>query len=347
MVEDSLTERVFLKSILESDPEIEVVGMIANGLEAVEAAKELKPDLITMDIQLPGMNGIEATRQIMQQAPTRIVVFARGDLGGDDQAFQALEAGALDVLTKPMGMGPGQLVQLRERLLNTIKLMAVVKVVRRHAPRERRRPDPAEVSPPSIRSGAGGNAASLVAIGASTGGPAALHRLLTSLPSDFAAPVVVVQHISSGFTNNLVDWLRKDSPLPIDIAQAHQNLTPGHVYFAPEDVHLVVVARDQLGLRPGPPVSAVRPSVTVLFRSVARIYGADAAAVLLTGIGDDGAEGLKAIQDRGGTTIAQDEKTSVVYGMPKAAVALGAATNVLPLEDIAPALVHLTNGKIA
>ncbi len=338
IVEDSLTERAFLKSILDSDPEIEVVGVAGNGRDAVTAAAELKPDLVTMDIQLPGINGIEATRQIMETNPTRIVIFSRGiDLGGEDGAFHALNAGALEVLEKPTGMGIGQLTKLREQLLHTIKLMSVVKVVRRHAPRDRR-PKP-EVHEPLAEVGK----ISVVAIGASTGGPAALNTVLAGLPKELPIPVIVVQHISSGFTPNLVDWLRKQCALPIHVAHAHQRLQPGNVYFAPEDIHLVVTARGVLGFRHGPPVSAVRPSATVLFRSIARVYGKEAIGVLLTGIGDDGAVGLKAMVDAGAPTVAQDEATSVVYGMPKAAAEMEAAKHILPIEEVARAIVELAD----
>ncbi|HVF53501.1 MAG TPA: chemotaxis-specific protein-glutamate methyltransferase CheB [Actinomycetota bacterium] len=340
IVEDSLTERAFLKSILESDPDIEVIGVAGNGNEAVTAAAELQPDLVTMDIQLPGMNGIEATRRIMQESPTRIVIFSRGvDLGGEDGAFHALNAGALDVLEKPTGMGIGQLTKLREQLIHTIKLMSVVKVVRRRPPREPR----AEAAPPAAKPSPmpPTGRVSMVAIGASTGGPAALNTILSGLPADFPVPVIVVQHISTGFTANMVDWLRKQCALPIHIAHAHQRMQPGQVYFAPEDIHLVVTSRHTLGFRHGPLVSAVRPSATVLFRSIARIYGADAGGVLLTGIGDDGAIGLKAMHEAGAPTIGQDEATSVVYGMPKAAAELGAVDAVLPIDEIAPAIVKL------
>ncbi len=338
IVEDSLTERAFLKSILDSDPEIEVVGVVGNGKDAVKAAADLLPDLVTMDIQLPGINGIEATRQIMEATPTRIIIFSRGiDLGGEDGAFHALNAGALEVLEKPTGMGIGQLTKLREHLLHTIKLMSVVKVVRRHAPRERR------VEPPVHEPLQDVGKISVVAIGASTGGPAALNTILGSLPKDFSIPVIVVQHISSGFTPNLVDWLSKQCPLPIHIAHAHQRLQPGNVYFAPEDIHLVVTARGVLGFRHGPPVSAVRPSATVLFRSIARVYGKEAIGVLLTGIGDDGAVGLKSMAEAGAPTVGQDETTSVVYGMPKAAAEMGAVKHVLPIDEITRAIVELAD----
>lgn len=337
IVEDSLTERAFLKSILDSDPQIEVVGVVGNGTDAVAAAEELKPDLVTMDIQLPGMNGIDATRQIMQHSPTRVVIFSRAlDLAGKDGGFNALNAGALEVLEKPTGMGIGQLTALREQLLHTIKLMSVVKVVRRHAPRDRKdRPEPKKEQIKKT------GEISIVAIGASTGGPAALNVVLSNLPEDLRVPVVIVQHISSGFTPNLIDWLRRQTSLPIHIAHAHQRIQPGNIYFAPEDIHLVVTARHTLGFRHGPLVSSVRPSATVLFRSIARLYGRESLGVLLTGIGDDGAVGLKAMQEMGAPTIAQDEATSVVYGMPKVAAQLGAAKHILAIEDVAPAIVDL------
>lgn len=339
MVEDSLTERVFLKSILESDPDIQVVGVVGNGRDAVKAAAELEPDLITMDIQLPGMNGIDATREIMETHPTRIVIFSRAvDAATEEGAFEALRAGALEVLEKPSGMGVGQLVKLREQLLSTIKLMSVVKVVQRR-PRKSRPAALEVVEPPAVEGSIG-----LVAVGASTGGPAALNTFLGGLSPDFPVPVVVVQHISSGFTTNLAEWLNKQSPLQVQVAHAHQTVEPGNVYLAPEDVHLVFARRNVLAFDGAAPVSAVRPSATVLFESVAKTYRGEAAGILLTGIGDDGAAGLKAMKDAGAVTFAQDEQTSVVYGMPKAAIALGAAQCVLAIDEMAPALAKTVAG---
>jgi two-component system chemotaxis response regulator CheB len=343
VVEDSPTVQRLLVAILESDPEIQVIGTAANGEEAVRRAITLKPDLITMDIKMPVMDGLEATRQIMATCPTPIVIVT----GSSESStlpitFNAMRAGALDVIQKPVGLRHENFKSIHKRLVTAVKLLAGVKVFRRDA------------TPPGNSPGsAGGNfrvrsrasskqrGFTIVAIGASTGGPAALQSLLKALPSHFPLPVVVAQHMSPGFTKGLVRWLQMTSELRLKMAQDAERLLPGTVYFAPDQHHLLLRDRLTLGLSQAAPVKHVRPSVNVLFESVARTHGATAVGVLLTGMGDDGAAGLKAIHDRGGLTLVQDEATSVVYGMPRAAVELGAADQILPLDEMAPALLRL------
>ncbi|MCX7669178.1 MAG: chemotaxis-specific protein-glutamate methyltransferase CheB [Anaerolineae bacterium] len=334
IVEDSPTLRILLKTILESDPEITVIGMATDGEEGIRQALALKPDLITMDVHLPGIDGFTATRRIMEQQPTPIVIVSSSvDRHEVMTTFNAIQAGALDVLQKPTSVHHPDFAALREKLITTVKLMAEVKVIRRYRSpmAQRRTGEPARA----------GRTFSVLAMGASTGGPAALNAILRDLPAGFPLPVLVVQHMTIGFTAGLVAWLQLESRLPIKIAEEGEYLRPGTVYVAPDDTHLVVAARGIVGLSKAPPVSHVRPSATVLFESVARIYGADAIGVLLTGMGDDGAAGLRAMRERGAATIAQDEATSAVYGMPKAAVDLGAADQVLPLPQISGAILAL------
>jgi two-component system chemotaxis response regulator CheB len=270
-----------------------------------------------------------------------------------------MQAGALEVLEKPDGFGSQNFETLRERLVTTVKLMAEVKVVRRRqrpatgtlatsdawrsaspasaAPAPGRR-TPAAVQP---QTGVLSRPVALLVVGASTGGPAALATLLKGLPADFRLPILIVQHMTSGFLPGLVSWLQTTSPLRLKVALEGEVVTAGQVYFAPEERHLVLAARGMLGVSNALPVSHVRPSATVLFQSAAQKYGAEAAGVLLTGMGEDGAAGLKAIHDAGGPTLAQDEASSVVYGMPRAAAELGAVDLVLPLERMAPTLIAL------
>ncbi len=340
VVDDSPTIRLLFTEILNSEPDITVVGSAADGEQAVQRAAALKPDLITMDIRMPRVDGLEATRRIMAQCPTPIVIVSAG-LDTDDlsSSFNALQAGALDVIEKPNGSDPRDFEGIRRRLVTAVRLMAGVKVVRRRAPK---------AAPTGGLAGRGVPAAAparragfkMVAVGASTGGPMALHTLLAGLPRDFPTPVVVVQHMSAGFLPGFVTWLRLDCALPINIAVDGQAAHPGQVYFAPDDHHLILGGRGVLRLTEAPPVSHVRPSATVLFESVARLYGREALGVLLTGMGDDGAAGLKAIHERGGLTLAQDEATSVVYGMPRVAVELGAVDHILPLPGLASSLVE-------
>ncbi|MEJ5198946.1 MAG: chemotaxis-specific protein-glutamate methyltransferase CheB [Anaerolineae bacterium] len=334
IVEDSPTLRMLLKTILESDPEITVIGMATSGEEGVRQALALKPDLITMDVHLPGMDGFTATRRIMEQQPTPIVIVSSSvDHHEVMTTFNAIQAGALDVLQKPTSVNHPDFAALREKLVTTVKLMAEVKVIRHYRSPVTRREDGER---PKV-----GRPYALLAIGASTGGPAALNSILKELPAGFPLPVLVVQHMTTGFTAGLVSWLQLESRLKIKIAEDGEYLRGGVVYVAPDDTHLLVAARGVIGLSKAPPVSHVRPSATVLFESVARVYGGEAIGVLLTGMGNDGAEGLRAMRERGALTIAQDEATSAVYGMPKAAVELGAAVQVLPLSQIPGAVLAL------
>ena len=343
IVEDSPTIQTLLRGILSSDPEIRVIGIAANGAEGLRLALALKPDLVTMDIRMPVMDGFEAISRIMQECPVPIVVVSSSVESPDLMiTFNAIQAGALDVIEKPHGVNRFNLDEIRERLVTTVKLMADVKVIRRRPPHHLMASTALEVAirragdPP--RSGHRGHRRFYR-------GPAALHTILGALPEDFPLPVVVVQHMAPGFTEGLVHWLAAQCRLHLHVAGDGQNMVGGHVYFAPSCCHLVLRSRDTLGLEQSMPVNHVRPSATVLFESVAFTYGADAMAVLLTGMGEDGAAGLKAIHDRGGLTLAQDQATSVVFGMPKAAIELGAADLILPVGKIATCVLQAAQRK--
>lgn len=337
IVDDSPTVRYVIQTILESDPDIKVVGYAGNGQDAVRRAGELRPDVITMDVQMPGIDGIEATRLIMEQCPAPIVVISAHN---SDPAltisFNALQAGAVQVIDKPVNALSPDAANERAALVATIKLMSEVRVVRRRFGAARPAMKPAPSVPPSPL-----RAAELVAIGASTGGPAALNTILGALPADFPAPILIVQHITAGFTSGLITWLGRGCALPVCTAQADERIRPGVVYIAPDDLHLTIGATGRLFLDGGELVNHVRPSVNVLFESVARVFGPAAVGVLLTGMGEDGARGLRAIRQRGGVTIAQDEATSVVYGMPRAAAEMGACSTILPLDQIAAYLTRI------
>jgi two-component system chemotaxis response regulator CheB len=279
-----------------------------------------------------------------------VVVSASLDSADLPITFNAMQAGALEVLEKPSGFGADNFETLRERLVTTVRLMAEVKVVRR-----RPRPPTAALPPamwPSdeaarerttgrLQTGTLRRPLALAVVGASTGGPTALSTLLKGLPSDFPLPILMVQHITTGFLQGLVSWLQTSSTLPLKVAEEGELIVPGQVYFAPEDRHLVLAARGVLGSSQAPPVGHVRPSATVLFKSAAQFYGAEVAGILLTGMGEDGAAGLKAIREAGGVTLAQDEASSVVYGMPRAAAELGVVDQVLPLQRIAGVMMEL------
>lgn len=325
--------------------------MAASGEEGLEKTLALKPDLITMDIQLPGMDGYETTRRIMAECPTPIIVVSTAvDSVESRKAFNAIRAGALDVVAKPSGSAYGDFTNIREQLVTKAKLMSEVKVIRQRV-RDARTLSPLSfIFTPVGAMQAGASLApklppAIVVIGASTGGPNALNALLKMLPREFPLPIIIVQHITIGFTDGLARWLQTDCPLPIKLASHGERIAAGTVYLAPDTRHLVLQSRGLLGLTQTPPVNHVRPSATVLFESVARVYGAEAIGVLLTGMGEDGALGLKSIHDQGGVTLAQNEETCVVYGMPKVAVMLGAVDAALPLPRIAPRLVELAQAQ--
>jgi two-component system chemotaxis response regulator CheB len=342
VVEDSPTELEFLIQILGSDPAIEVVGTAETGEEALEAVAHTRPDVITMDVHMPRMNGLDATRRIMETHPTPIVIVSGAtDATDTAKAFRAIESGALAVLQKPLGLDHPNHQQSTSELVRTVKLMSEVKVVRRW-PRFR----PVEVSQETLsctepRLRISETQPRLVAIGASTGGPLALQTILTGLPRNFSVPVLIVQHIAAGFTQGLVEWLAQSSSLPVHVPTHGQHVLPGHVYVAPDGLQMAVVAEGRVQLTTDEVENGLRPSVSYLFRSVATTYGQNAIGVLLTGMGKDGAWELKLMKEQGAVTIAQDRETSVVHGMPGEAMRLGGATYVLPPEKIRLALVTL------
>lgn len=339
VAEDSLTVRELLVEILESDPEIRVVGQAKNGAEAVELATRLKPDLVTMDVHMPVMDGFAATKEIMVQAPTPILIVSSSVSGRDvELSLNAIRAGALMVLAKPDDPQSARFDGRREELVTMAKAMARVKVVRRWPSR----PGAARPAPP-LRL-APGAAIRLVAVAASTGGPAALQRILSALPRDFAAPILVVQHIATGFVGGLAEWLSASCNLRVKVAEHGEPLLKRTVFLAPDDRQLGVSPDGRVVVAAAPPVNGFRPSGTYLFASAAQTYGASVAAVILTGMGSDGVEGLRAVKAAGGRVLAQDEASSVVYGMPGEAVAAGIVDAVLATDEMAPRLVELVAG---
>ncbi|MDI6711911.1 MAG: chemotaxis-specific protein-glutamate methyltransferase CheB [Anaerosomatales bacterium] len=334
VVDDSIVAREMLAQILQSDPGIEVVGVASNGEEAVDAVARLKPDLVTMDIHMPKMDGIAAVEHIMAYTPTPILVVSSSVHGeGVGRAFDALSAGALEVMKKPEPRDWAELDRIAGELIRKVKLLSRVKVITHIRGRRGAGRAAAAVPVPQREPGA----ASLVAIGSSTGGPSALLSVLAPLPADFPVPVVIAQHIADGFIPGLVSWLDAACKMTVRAAQDGDTVLPGNVYLAPTGRNLVVDAMTLRFKKPGERQLYI-PSADTLFESVAKTHGASAIGVLLTGMGDDGARGLKALYETGALTIAQDEATSTVFGMPKAAIDMGAARKVLPVNQIADAL---------
>lgn len=328
VVDDSPTARELLSAIFESQPDFEVVGHATDGHEAVEMAESLKPDVISMDAQMPRMGGLDATRHIMSRVPTPIVIVSASlDAGDVAAAMQAIRAGALTVASKPRGPGARDFDAVARDLCETVRSMSQVKVIRHWAVQ----PSP----PPPARPHVTTRRAQVVAIAASTGGPAALSQILRELPADYPLPILVVQHIAIGFAAGFASWLDSVVPLQVRVARNGEELGPGTVYVAPDDAHLGLSDRRTVRVEPGPPIEGFRPSATHLFESVARVYGASALGIILTGMGTDGVEGLRELSGQGGEVIAQDEASSVVFGMPGAAQAAGVATSVLAPAQIA------------
>lgn len=338
VAEDSDTTRALLVAILQQDSTIQVVGEAKDGAEAITMARMLKPDLITMDIQMPKVDGFAATERIMTATPVPIVVVsAFPDHTQAEAAARALTSGALAVLRKPAGIFAPDSEESARELIATVKAMAEVKVVRRLS---RSRTDI-----PFQAAAAWRVCPRLLAIAASIGGPAALRILLPPLEPHFPIPILIVQHITNGFVGGLVRSLAANLSLPVKLAEDGERLAPGAIYFAPDDYHLGVTSDLRALLSPAPAIGGFRPSANFLFESAACAGGPETVAVILTGMGDDGLDGLRILKRQSGYIIAQDEETSVVFGMPGAAIKAGVVDVVLPLDAIAGKLKQMVEVK--
>lgn len=341
IVEDSPVVREFLIHILSSDPDITIIATACNGEEALELVRRHRPDVITMDIHMPKLNGLETTRLLMETNPTPIVIVSGSENTNEvATTFDAMDAGALAVLRRPAGIGHMDHQATARNMVQTIKLMSEVKVVRRWSHMRRAAPalHPANIG--LIRESA---QVRVVAMGASTGGPSAIETILMALPRNFPVPILVVQHMAAGFVGGFVQWLSSSSSLPVHVTTHGELLLPGHVYIAPDEYQMKVERGGRIALMKDALENGLRPSVSYLFRAVAEVYGCDAVAGLLTGMGRDGANELRLLKELGAVTFAQDKDSSVVNGMPGEAVKLDAAMLVLPLEKIAAALTNLVN----
>lgn len=333
IADDSATVRELLRTILESDGRVKVVGQAANGREAVAMAVELRPDLITMDVTMPVLDGLEATKEIMVHAPTPIlIVSSHASESQVELSMSALRAGALMVLPTPEGPSSRNHAEQCKHFIEMVGAMSEVKVVRRW--------DADIQRPGRAPSGSGARASRLrlVTIAASTGGPAALQRLLSALPPDFGPPILVVQHIAPDFVHGLARWLTANCSLHVKVAEEGELLQPRTVYLAPDGRHLSIDVDLQVQLSTAAPIGGFRPSASYLFESAARALGSSLAAVILTGMGNDGVSGLREVHARGGLILAQDAASCVVYGMPREAVAAGVVDAELPLTEIAAQL---------
>ena len=344
VVEDSLVVRRLLTHIIASDPRLLLVGAVESAEEALRSLPRLRPDVVSMDIRLPGMDGLEATRRIMEENPTPIVVIA--DAVEDASlriSMNALRAGALSVVEKPVGLSSRHYEAIAEEICTQLFIMSQVPVIRRRAIGRAAEP-PFPVLPealPMAPPGAAPVRPSVVAMAASTGGPPALARVIGALPARFPAPILLVQHMGAPFMEGFAAWLDGLVPLKVEIGRDGVTPLPGHVYVAPGDRHLLLSRAGPLQVSAGPPVGGQRPSANLLFRSVAEAAGTRGLGILLTGMGEDGARGLTELRRQGGFTITEHESSAVVYGMPAAAVRLGGSSASLPLHLIAPRLLRL------
>jgi two-component system chemotaxis response regulator CheB len=335
IADDSLVAREMLVQILESDSSIKVVGQAKDGVEAVEMVKALRPDLVTMDIHMPKLDGLLATEQIMAYTPTPILVVSSSVHGeGMGRAFDALDLGALEVIKKPEPRDWADLDRIGRDVIRKVKILSRVRVI------THMRGKASRISAGTYIDEAHRGARDLVAIGASTGGPSALLTVLGSLPADLPVPVLIAQHIAEGFVPGLVTWMDAGCKLSIRVAEDGMKVEPGVAYFAPTGANMVV-SRNTVRFQPPSHGQLYIPSADTLFDSVARSHGKRAVGVILTGMGADGAAGLKLMRNAGAATIAQNEETCTVFGMPKEAIDIGAAERVLALSAIAEAITSL------
>ncbi len=336
LVDDTPIALHVIQRLLSGISGILVVGTATNGQEALELLPKLNPDVICTDLHMPVMDGLEFTRVVMSKYPRPILVVSVSLEPGSQNVFRMLEAGAVDVFPKPRDILHANEGELARELASKIRIVAGVHVFRRTPAAEHPH---APLAPPPVTHHA---PVHIVMIGASTGGPQALREIISHLPAKFPVPVVCVQHIGSDFLAGMVAWLDTLSSLPVRTAAKGELPQAGVVYFAPEDTHLEFGDDGRFLFTRTPPCDGHRPSATVAMRAAAHRFGERTVGVLLTGMGRDGAEGMAEIAAAGGVTIAQNEASSVVYGMPKAAVELGAALHELSIEQIAPALTALS-----
>ena len=364
IAEDSQVIQRTLVALLEGESGIELVGTAGTGREALEICRELRPDLVTMDIFMPEMDGLEATRRIMEECPTRIVIIS-SMVGSDDQrmSFEAMRAGAVEVIAKPHGVLAGNYAEVRANLSRVLHRITAARPARQLAwqggiptppppgPQERSRPRPV-AGPGSVpgarrvsRIGAQeipeAFSPAIVGIGGSTGAPAVLVGGLSALPGSFEVPIVIAQHIAFGFASGMADWLNASVPPEVAVARSGEELRPGRVLVAPDDRHLEIEGGDRVVLSLSQRAREHVPSVDRFFSSLARNGAERALGVILSGMGSDGARGLEELREAGGVTLAQDERSCVVHGMPKKAVELGAAMQEISPEKLAELLVEL------
>lgn len=333
VADDSIFSREMIKAILSEDSEISVIGEAMNGSEAVAKTAALKPDLVTMDINMPVMDGIQAIRQIMASYPVPIMVITSSS--DADLAYKAISKGALEVFPKP----DVHIGNLKE-ITNKIKVLSKVRVISHIIPLQS--PDCTGRNKCEKRYE---NSNRIVAIASSTGGPRALSVLLSEMPGDFPAPIVIAQHIADDFVAGMANWLGSISKLRVKLAESGETPVRGTVYLCPSEKHTKINSGKRFSFQAKVPEDIYFPSCNLLLSSVAETYGANCIGIILTGMGDDGVSGIGKIRNAGGITIAQDEKTSVVFGMPRVAIESGCIDKVLPIHDMCRSILSILRGR--
>lgn len=337
IVEDSPTMALALQGKLNSSPDFGVIGIARDGREAVKKALALKPDLITMDVHLPLMDGLEATKEIMAQIPTPIVIVSRSVFTGDtSKVFKAISRGALDVINKDELLSPKTPGDF-QKTMEQLRFFAGVKVIRHPKGRTSsiKAPAGARKNPITV------SRDRVIAIVGSTGGPRALNQVLKTLPGSLPWPILAVIHISSGFDRGLAEWLDRESELNVHVAKQGEKIKAGEVYIAPSDFHMRVLKDRTIDLGDDPPRTGLKPCGDYLLESVGENFREDSVGIILTGMGKDGSLGVQKIRDSGGRTMAQDELSSAIFGMPRMAIQTGKVDEVLPLDSIAPGILSL------
>jgi two-component system chemotaxis response regulator CheB len=319
---------------LSTDGDVDVIGEAVNGMDAIEKVAVLKPDIVTMDIEMPVMDGLKAIEEIMAlHAVPILVVTTRDDAR---MAYAAITKGALDLVLKPDVNLEGA-----AEFISKLKLLAKIKVIT-HIKGKRRMSALERAAP--VFNPASANGDRIVAVASSSGGPEALSVVLSGLPERLPCPIVVAQHMSDGFITGMVDWLRENTTLNVKVGADEDILEAGTVYVSPSEKHMQIKGGRRISLTERRPSDIYRPSCDKLLISTAAVYGPKSIGIILTGMGNDGVSGIKSIKEAGGRTIAQNEKTSVVFGMPKAAIEGGHVDNILPIEEISGGIVSLLGG---
>jgi len=336
VVDDSMFMRRMITDLLQQDAELEVVGTAKNGQEGLEMARQLKPDVITLDVEMPVMDGVTMLQRLMQEQPTPVLMLSSLTKEGAEVTLKCLELGAVDFVTKPSGSISMDLYKISSQIIEKVKVAARARVV--VAPTAAR---PAAAPPtPAVLTGRSTPNAPLVVIGASTGGPRALNTVLSGLPPQLNAKILLIQHMPEGFTRSLAERLDRNSAFSVREAQGGETLEAGVAYLAPGGKHLKLERGERIALTDDPPVHGVRPAVDVALLSIAQNYQGAVVVAILTGMGSDGAAGVRALAAKGAYTIAEDESTCVVFGMPRAAIQTGAVKRVAPLHHIAEAIIE-------